>query len=386
MSKYVIDSATLTSIGDAVRQKEGTTGAILVKDLASRISAIETGGGDFPQELLEIQGVCDYKFSYTSWNWLLNKYGSKMKTDNILSAQYMFSNNNTITKIPFDMNMTTKEINPNVTAMFQSCEKLEEIPKIIGRVRNTKSVFKNCYSLNELKEESIKDIDWSLVDKLTGAYDGGERDGTFEGCYSLRKFPMSFLEHGNQGASYSTAVYRNVFSNCYAIDEVVGLPFPHMKANWTSNAFNATFSYCGRLKRFTFKTNEDGSPVKVTGWKNQVITLSQNVGYLSYSFYITNYSKTNGGITSAHQVKDDATYQALKDDPNYWTDKVEYSRYNHDSAVETINSLPDVTSGSGNTIKFTGNAGSKTDGGAINTLTAEEIAVATAKGWTVTLA
>ena len=37
------------------------------------------------------------------------------------------------------------------------------------------------------------------------------------------------------------------------------------------------------------------------------------------------------------------------------------------------------------TIKFRGEAGSATDGGAINTLTEEEIAVATAKGWTVTL-
>jgi hypothetical protein len=67
-----------------------------------------------------------------------------------------------------------------------------------------------------------------------------------------------------------------------------------------------------------------------------------------------------------------------------------YCRYNHDSAVNTINSLPDTSAylaekGGTNTIKFRGTLGSKTDGGAINTLTEEEIAVATAKGWTVTL-
>jgi hypothetical protein len=44
-----------------------------------------------------------------------------------------------------------------------------------------------------------------------------------------------------------------------------------------------------------------------------------------------------------------------------------------------------ATAGGTNTIKFKGIAGSKTDGGAINTLTEEEIAVAAAKGWTVTL-
>lgn len=66
------------------------------------------------------------------------------------------------------------------------------------------------------------------------------------------------------------------------------------------------------------------------------------------------------------------------------------SVYNHDSAVETINSLPDTSAylasaGGTNTIKFKGASGSATAGGAINTLTEAEIAVATAKGWTVTL-
>ena len=80
----------------------------------------------------------------------------------------------------------------------------------------------------------------------------------------------------------------------------------------------------------------------------------------------------------------------LKNDSDWFTTNVAYRRYNHDSAVATINSLPDTSaylaSASGtNTIKFNGAAGSATDGGAINTLTEEEIAVATAKGWTVTL-
>ena len=55
----------------------------------------------------------------------------------------------------------------------------------------------------------------------------------------------------------------------------------------------------------------------------------------------------------------------------------------------TINCLPDTaaylaSAGGTNTIKFKGGAGSSTDGGAINTMTEEEIAVAAAKGWTVT--
>jgi hypothetical protein len=82
-------------------------------------------------------------------------------------------------------------------------------------------------------------------------------------------------------------------------------------------------------------------------------------------------------------VSNDETYQALKNDPDWYSLLPAYSRYNHDSAVNTINTLPDTSAYGTNTIKFVGTAGSATDGGAINTLTAEEIAVATAKGWTV---
>ena len=68
---------------------------------------------------------------------------------------------------------------------------------------------------------------------------------------------------------------------------------------------------------------------------------------------------------------------------------LEYSFYNHDAALETIRSLPyaqfvDIPDSElQNVIKFYGKSGEKTDGGAINTLTTAEIAIATNKNWTV---
>ena len=119
---------------------------------------------------------------------------------------------------------------------------------------------------------------------------------------------------------------------------------------------------------------------------------------LAYSEY--NMTKTNNpsytfkdaltaaGITIDKEVKDEETYQALKDDPDWFSTKEAYSRYNHTSAVNTINSLPDTsaylaTAGGTNTLKLKGASGSSTTAGGVNTLTEEEIAVATAKGWTV---
>lgn len=73
---------------------------------------------------------------------------------------------------------------------------------------------------------------------------------------------------------------------------------------------------------------------------------------------------------------------------DYQFKRVKDSVYNHDSAVKTINSLPDTSAflaeaGGTNTIQFHSDQGANTEGGAIGNLTAEEIAIAAAKGWTV---
>ena len=189
----------------------------------------------------------------------------------------------------------------------------------------------------------------------------------------------------NPAVNYSNTYFASGFFSCVVLDELVNLPIPYT-ATYTWNFLNYSFSNCQRLKHLTFEINEDGTP-KVVQWKNQTIDLSERIGYALRKGNMLNY---NSGITADKEVKDDATYQALKDDPDWFTLLPAYSRYNHDSAVETINSLPDTsaylaTAGGTNTIKFQGACGSLTDGGAINTLTEEEIAVAAAKGWTVAL-
>ena len=141
-----------------------------------------------------------------------------------------------------------------------------------------------------------------------------------------------------------------------------------------------TVANCCRLKDFKFKLNQDNTP-KTGLFKNQIFDFSIRTGWSDAEKYILDY---NSGITSAKKVTDATSYNLLKDDPDWYTLDVNYSRYNHDSAVNTINTLPDTHATGTNTIQFKGQAGALTDGGAINTLTAEEIAVATAKGWTVT--
>lgn len=114
-----------------------------------------------------------------------------------------------------------------------------------------------------------------------------------------------------------------------------------------TNLFSGTVYYTKKLSSFTFEPN-------------QTARLSNQFIYLGMTGYHYDYS--------LKYVKD--------------------SVYNHDSAVETINSLPDTSAflaevGGTNTIQFYSNQGANTEGGAIGNLTVEEIAVAAAKGWTV---
>ena len=70
MSKYVIDSSTLTSIADAVRAKTGKTATIKVSDIPTEISKI-SGGGDLPAEAFVITGNCKYRFANFGWDWFI---------------------------------------------------------------------------------------------------------------------------------------------------------------------------------------------------------------------------------------------------------------------------------------------------------------------------
>ena len=400
MSKYVIDSATLISIGDAVREKEGTTDTILVKDLASRISAIETGGGgeELPEEAFNVSGNCKYKFAYGGWNWFLNNYGRKIKTSNINDCSYMFVSNTSIETIPFDINVSSNGFDGSLSSMFMSCSNLKQLPLIKGTLKTPTSTYTNCPSfanmfagcanLREIPYDYFNNFGgdefWEATQKLDP-----NRNNIFQNCYSLRKLPDVSRVGGTIAASYnySASMYAYMCTDCYCLDEITDFPVLNLEKT-TNNCFMDTFDACDRLQRLTFKTNEDGSPL-VGKMTKQVIDLASVVGYSNQAQdrHVPYY---NSGITTAKKVVDDATYQALKNDEDWYTLDINYSRYNHDSAVETINSLPDCSAfvaekGNPNTIKFKGASGALTDGGAINTLTEEEIAVAAAKGWTVTL-
>lgn len=389
MSKVFIEETTLTAIGDAIREKTGKAELIAPLSMATEISSITTGGGgggDLPDEVFTITGNCRNRFANDGWNWFIRDYGDKITTKDITIAQEMFQNSTELTSIPFKLNFIYSNNNHlTLSGMFQYCSKLTDLPEMGSiSISSLANIFNGCSNLREIPEHFYKNLDFSYMSSQTSNSYTGELAYMIFGCSSLRKVPNELFASGNPACAYYYSYLNNLATRCYSLDELVNLPL-YFTAEWTSNGFTNSFLNCGRLKNLTFETNPDGSP-KVMKWKSQTISLYDCVGYVgAVESNVLNY---NSGITVDKRIDDDATYQALKDDPDAYTPRMAYSRYNRTSAVATINTLPDTSAylaqkGGTNTIIFQGGAGSLTDGGAINTMTEEEIAVATAKGWTV---
>lgn len=406
----------LSAIGVAIRQKTGSTELMTLDEMPTAIASITTGGGGggdcngihLPEEALVINGDCQYRFAGDGWNWFIEAYGDKITT-NIAVPSYMFYLNDELTNIPFEFNFSTGGGNGSASSMFAGCSKLKEIPPIalykypytgnfsnmfqecqqltqIGKLSNfypgnLQQLFQKCYRLRELPEVE----NWDMSEMHSGNY--SNMSAMLEGCYSLRSVSDSWMQilWGAQTSAYYSFFYRG-FKDCASLDGIYGL-IGHA-GTATSNLFTDTFLNCSRVKDVIFATQEDGTPY-ARNWKSQVINLASNIGYADSTTekFILNY---NSGITADKKISDQNTYDALKNDPDSYVTYYFYSRYNHDSAVRTINSLPDTSAylasaGGTNTIKFSGGAGKMTDEGGINTLTEEEIAVATAKGWTVSI-
>lgn len=348
-----------------------------------------------PSTALELTDSFNIRFASNNWNWFIDNYGHLITTSKISDLASAFKGSKGLTNIPFDLNISNKC--SDFSNCFYGCEKLVVAPKIVGQMASTvvtsysapsfDSMFEGCHYIRELPDDYFTSLAphevWTSIMSSTN----GNRDAIFSNCRSLRKLPdLSKLVNHRTSSSYN--FYSNTFNSCYCLDEITNLPLnARLTGNGfsaSSNMFTSTFSFCSRLKNITFEMNpENGNPLPAH-WNKQTINLTTVGWHSAGTTMITSY---NSGITADKQVTDDASYQVLKNDPDWWTTDMAYSRYNRASAVATINSLPDTSERSGaNTISFKGTAGSKTDAGAISNLSEEEIAVAAAKGWTVTFA
>ena len=332
-------------------------------------------------EDLTFTGNCEYMFYDlpNRWGWLYRHYGSKIKIINPTSLSSIFkqptSSNQNWTGIKMNDIKILCNKSKAVSCRF-AFEKYqnEDLPQILD-------CFPTSLDYMFSQNNQIKRIDdtyfqtWDCSKLISWQY-------MFDSCQRLETIDLSIQEQ-TQWHRYNVYYgYEGFIVGCRSLKNAnLGLPTINdsLPDGVTRNMFLGIVNkYNDRLRHFQFKKK---SEYMISG---QVLEFSK-VGYSSSAAF--NYPPN---ATSNNLIKDDTTYQALKNDPDAWTAKPEYAFYNRDSAVETINSLPDTSAflaekGGTNTITFNGESGKYTDGGAINTMTAEEIAIAAAKGWTVTL-
>lgn len=345
-------------------------------DVVVEVAGGGGGGGGFelPTELTVDGQYWDYS---GAWDWYIQAVPSANLTftGKDMRNAFQYCNLADLSHI----HITAPYADANKNYMFNGCSNLTALPvidwKYSGALFNADYIgymFAGCASLREIPADFFKmtDENGNKTDEFCFSGVHGNGTYTFSGCYSLRKLPdlPKTWYFNNQ---------TGVFSQCYVLDELTNIPVNTYTL--TSNKFSAFVKECCHTKNITFAVKDDGTPFKVQ-WKGQLLELN-GVGYGGGH----NFTGYNSGLITKYVVYDAASYHANKNTDDWWTTSASYSRYNHDSAVATINSLPDTSAYGTNTIKFTGDAGSATDGGAINTLTEAEIAVATAKGWTVTL-
>lgn len=369
----------LTAIAAAIREKSGTSALLTLDAMPGAIAAIETGGGSgggISEDNLVLTGNCSVRFRNGGWDWFIEDYGDKITSKNITDLNSMF-NGSKVEEIPFTINAPT---NADWQYAFNNMNNVKYIAPIPVLNTNMASyLFGQCHNLRYLPE-----VEKLTISKTTTA----GMNCVIYNCYSLREISDKWIENitGNLGitSSYSHP-YKEFLYGCYALDEVKNIRVNNEK-EFTSNMFTSAFGNCSRVKDITFATNSAGTPYAVK-WKNQTIALNAGTGWLVHpDNYMIGY---NSGINTDKRVTNDEEYAALKNDPDWWSSNAYYSRFNHDSAVNLINTLPNTssylaTSGGTNTIQFRNDAGTLTDGGSCGSLTEEEIAVAVAKGWTIT--
>lgn len=376
MSDYIIHDTTLTSIANAIRTKTGSNAQMTPSEMATAIGNISTGGSS--PKTYTISGSLNY-FNDNGLldeviednNWIFNNVSGLINT---FSNTHILDQNFTITTTGTSCDWGQSVFNWNSTTR----EPYIRRPKIIGPLRSLTGLYYGEHGDDARLDltEAYLIANSNGTNILAGFLQMSKRKDLWDFAIDMPLTPSSIITTAT--LYFYNAPYTNFGRETYAAG-IKNIPVITSSAD-TSNIFSSTFSQARAAKHITFALS-NGNPI-VANWYGATLDLS------SCGFKALNGSLTALDYYPELAVTDATSYNNLKNETYWWSVKQNYSRYNKISAIETINSLPDTSAcvnshGSANIIKFRGDAGSNTDGGAINTMTSAEIAVATNKGWTV---
>lgn len=293
-------------------------------------------------------------------------------TSNVTNMSYMFSGNINLTKIPlFDTGNVT-----NISFLFQNCSNLKNIPLLdTSNVIDMKGMFQDCSSLKTipmLNTSNVTEMNYlferdSLLTEipLLNTVNVTRMPYLFSNCYSLISVPA--LDTSN------VTDMNNMFKGCSSLKQI---PLLNTKS---CNNMQYMFSECSSITEIP---ELDTSNVITMWYMFFKCTSLTTVPMLDASKIINVYNMFNNCSSLV-------TLGGLKNlgmsYPTNWIDNVSEATLNlsdsplltHDSLMNVINNLYDIKSKGvkTQTLKLGNTNKAK--------LTAEEIAIATNKGWNV---
>ena len=239
-------------------------------------------------------------------------------------AKYMFLGCGNLTEIPL---LDTSNVK-NMSSMFSRCSKLTTIPLLnTSKVYSMEAMFEYCTSL-----VSIPLLDTSNVIEM---------NGMFSSCSNLTSIPLLNTSKARQ--------MQHTFNSCYSLTSI-----PQLDTSNVTTFYN-TFYNCNNLtdvpllnaSKATYMVNVFAGTSKLTNFGG-----FENLG-------------------QAYSTTQSVNYNAYKLDLQ-WSPSL-----THDSLMNVINNLYDIKTKGCNSQQLV--LGSTN----LAKLTAEEIAIATNKGWTV---
>lgn len=364
-------------------------------------------------------GLTDEELTITTGNYLFANtsplyknclsYINRANFDKVDGMQWMFSNNSKVV----DLSNITIKLHDSVTinSAFVNCVNLRKLPNFVTTAGTFNSnqffrAFENCYKLEQEEFDKFIKLDFSTT----------PQSYAFSHNYNFKHIDLTqavngFVPWGEIYWSFQRLIGTE--PNLRTIKLPAWNPKQDSKPFETSSYYWGTWDGMTMLDSITFSTEENGVATKAK-IKNCLIYIENDygcgstmTGLMSYPDEpLTKDDNVFKDITSSNCTTETikAGYERVKNRPN-WCSVYDYSmsyqgktiypriltsRFNHKSMVDLINTLPDTSEyiaakGGTNTLKLCRYMGDLTDEGGASNLTEEEIAVATAKGWTIAL-
>lgn len=380
MALGVIDSSTLSSIADAIRE-QGVEGSFTPEQMPNAIAQIEGGGGGM--EKITLTG--DIAFTCGDNNYQTHPFVAEHlhewinpRCDKVTKANFAFygmKNANVIKEI----NFAHTSASTSTPSMFAKSD-LTVYPKLTGNLAGTFQQLFDC-PVTVVTEDNVKEaniLTTSISANSSGYWasgsDGVNGASMFSSCFYL-KDAESLIRYLNSKYRFTSIAQMYRFAT--SIEKAV---VPMQAALVTTSTFTQLFYYTPSLKEIEFIPDKNHD--KPYLYTSTAIAWDTSTSYIGY--YPSNPSSDvqEAGFTTANRVTDAASYERLKDG-FWWSSVPEYSKWNLDSATKFADTIPTLVGNTG-TITFNGAQGSGYGKG-ISNLSDETIAKYVEKGWTVAI-